>query len=162
MATIERNDDVKIFDSLPPKEDRDVLNLSSPNILSTLEGLQTLVVDDNEDVLFLTSIMLEDYGAVVMTAPSASEAFKIFSQMKPDILISDLAMPGEDGYSLIRKIRNLSPEEGGLIPAIALTASARDQDHFLSLEAGFQVHLAKPIDFEELVRVVADLAKRSQ
>ena len=152
----------KAYDSLPPKEDRDVLNLSLPNILPTLEGLRTLIVDDNEDALLLTSVMLEGYGTEVMTAESASKAFKIFSQTKPDILICDLAMPGVDGYSLIRQIRNLTPEEGGLIPAIALTASARDQDRVLSIEAGFQVHLSKPVELEELVGIVASLAKRSQ
>jgi len=152
----------KAYDSLPPKEDRNVLNLSPANILPTLEGLRTLIVDDNEDALLLTSVILEGYGTEVMTAESASKAFKIFSQTKPDILICDLAMPDEDGYSLIRQIRNLTPEEGGLIPAIALTASARDQDRFLSIEAGFQVHLSKPVEIEELVAVVADLAKQSQ
>lgn len=152
----------KTFEALPPKEDRDVLNLSPPNNSLTLEGLRVLVVDDNEDALLLTRIMLEGYGTEVMTAQSASEALKMLSQTKPDLLISDLAMPGEDGYSLIRQIRNLTSELGRQIPAIALTASARDQDRILSIEAGFQVHLSKPVEFAELVEVVANLARRSQ
>jgi CheY-like chemotaxis protein len=145
-------------DSLPLKEDREFLNLSPPNLLS-LKSLRVLVVDDNIDSLLLTAFILEEYGTEVVKAASAGEAFKMFLEAKLDMLICDLAMPGEDGYSLIRKIRLLEPEQGGQIPAIALTASAGEEDRNLSIEAGFQVHLAKPIEPAELVGVVAALAR---
>jgi CheY-like chemotaxis protein len=143
------------YSTLPHEEDREFLNFSAP-----LEGLWVLIVDDNEDAVVLTSIILEAYGIQAITAASVSEALEMFLEAKPEMLICDLAMPGEDGYSLIRKIRNLEPEQGGQIPAIALTASARDEDRSLSIEAGFQVHLAKPIEPDELVRVVAVLARQ--
>ena len=146
-------------DSLPLDKGREILNLSPPNS-SSLKSLRVLVVDDNIDCLLLTAFILEEYGTEVVTAASAAEALKIFLEAKPDILISDITMPGEDGYSLIRKIRLLEPEQGGQIPAIALTASAREEDRRLSIEAGFQVHLAKPIELAELVGIVAALAKR--
>jgi CheY-like chemotaxis protein len=145
-------------DSLPLKEDREFLNLSPPNLLS-LKSLRVLVVDDNIDSLLLTAFILEEYGTEVVKAASAGEAFKMFLEAKLDMLICDLAMPDEDGYSLIRKIRLLEPEQGGQIPAIALTASAGEEDRNLSIEAGFQVHLAKPIEPAELVGVVAALAR---
>ena len=145
-------------DSLPLKEDREFLNLSPPNLLS-LKSLRVLVVDDNIDSLLLTAFILEEYGTEVVKAASAGEAFKMFLEAKLDMLICDLAMPREDGYSLIRKIRLLEPEQGGQIPAIALTASAGEKNRNLSMEAGFQVHLAKPIEPAELVGVVAALAK---
>ena len=145
-------------DSLPLKEDREFLNLSPPNLLS-LKSLRVLVVDDNIDSLLLTAFILEEYGTEVVKAASAGEAFKMFLEAKLDMLICDLAMPREDGYSLIRKIRLLEPEQGGQIPAIALTASAGEEDRNLSIEAGFQVHLAKPIEPAELVGVVAALAR---
>ena len=145
-------------DSLPLKEDREFLNLSPPNLLS-LKSLRVLVVDDNIDSLLLTAFILEEYGTEVVKAASAGEALRIFLDTKLDMLICDLAMPREDGYSLIRKIRLLEPEQGGQIPAIALTASAGEEDRNLSIEAGFQVHLAKPIEPAELVGVVAALAR---
>ena len=143
------------YGTLPPEEDREILNFSAP-----LEDLRVLIVDDNEDTLVLTSFILEEYGIRAITAASASEALEMFLKAKPEMLICDLAMPGEDGYSLIRKIRNLEPEQGGQIPAIALTASARAEDRSLSIEAGFQIHLSKPIEPDGLVEVVAVLARR--
>ena len=145
-------------DSLPLKEDREFLNLSPPNSLS-LRSLRVLVVDDNIDSLFLTAFILEECGTEVVKAASAGEALRIFLDTKLDMLICDLAMPREDGYSLIRKIRLLEPEQGGQVPAIALTASVGEQNRSLSMEAGFQVHLAKPIEPAELVGVVAALAR---
>jgi CheY-like chemotaxis protein len=145
-------------DSLPLKEDREFLNLSPPNSLS-LRSLRVLVVDDNIDSLFLTAFILEECGTEVVKAASAGEALRIFLDAKLDMLICDLAMPDEDGCSLIRKIRLLEPEQGGQVPAIALTASAGEQDRSLAMEAGFQVHLAKPIEPADLVGVVAALAR---
>jgi CheY-like chemotaxis protein len=148
-----------VNDSLPLKKDREFLNLSPPNSLS-LKSLRVLVVDDNIDSLFLTAFILEECGIEVVKAASAGEALKIFLDTKLDMLICDLAMPDEDGYSLIRKIRLLESEQGGQISAIALTASAGEENRSLSMEAGFQVHLAKPIEPGELVGVVAALARQ--
>jgi CheY-like chemotaxis protein len=147
-----------VNNSLPLKNDREFLNLSPPNSLS-LKSLRVLVVDDNIDSLFLTAFILEECGTEVVKAASAGEALRIFLDAKLDMLICDLAMPDEDGCSLIRKIRLLEPEQGGQVPAIALTASAGEQDRSLAMEAGFQVHLAKPIEPADLVGVVAALAR---
>ncbi len=144
----------KVYDRLPPNEDREPLGLVS------LDKLRVLVVDDNEDNLLLISFILEESAMQVMTATSASEAFNLFLQTKPDILVCDIAMPSEDGYWLIRKIRNLEPCQGGLIPAIALTASAREEDRILCMNAGFQVHIAKPIEPTKLVEIVVELARQ--
>jgi CheY-like chemotaxis protein len=145
--------------SLPLKEDREFLNLSLLNSLS-LRSLRVLIVDDNIDSLLIIAFILEEYGTEVVKAASAGEALRIFLDTKLDMLIRDLAMPREDGYSLIRKIRLLEPEQGGQIPAIALTIFAGEENSSLSMEAGFQVHLVKPIEPAELVRVVAALATR--
>jgi CheY-like chemotaxis protein len=147
------------YEGMPPKKDREFLNVSPSDKLLSLTSLRVLVVDDKEDSLVLTRFILEEYAMQVMTAVSANEALQIFSQTKPDILICDIAMPGEDGYSLIRKIRKLEPEQGERIPAIALTACARNKDRILSLNAGFQMHLTKPVDPEDLVQAVAGLAR---
>jgi len=143
MATFQNN--------LPLKKDREIL-----------EGLQILAVDDNEDNLLLTCVILEDYGIKVITAISASEAFEKFKQSKPDVLICDIAMPGKDGYWLIGEIKKLESEPSEQIPAIALTACATEQDRILCIEAGFQVHLTKPIEPSELVQTLVSIAKSRQ
>lgn len=140
----------KICDNLHLEEDRN---------LQSLEGLQVLVVDDNQDSLELVKIILEGYGTRIVTATSACEAIDAIAQFKPDVLISDIAMPSEDGYTLIRKIRTLSPEQGGLIPAVALTACVVQEERVRAFEAGFQVHLPKPLEPDQLIAVVANLAK---
>lgn len=131
------------------------------NNFPALDGLRVLLVDDNIDNLELIAIILEQYGTEVITAASAAEAIQAIARSIPDILISDIAMPLEDGYSLIRQIRNLPPEKGGLIPAIALTAYAKHEDRLLALEAGFQMHIPKPIDPDELIAVVMKLVQQS-
>jgi CheY-like chemotaxis protein len=133
-----------------------------------LANLQVLVVDDNDDSLELVRMILEEYGTKVVIAASAREAFNVMTQsagyanapFQPDVLISDIAMPFEDGYWLIHQIRTLSPKQGGLIPAIALTACAAQEERIRSLEAGFQVHLPKPIEPDDLVAVVAHFAEQ--
>lgn len=129
-----------------------------------LQGLWVLVVDDEPDARNLVTTILEANDAEVTAVTSASEAFEIIagesSMRRPDILISDIGMPIEDGYSLIRKIRTLSSVEAGQIPAIALTAYARDEERARAIKAGFHIHLAKPVAPEELVRGVAKLAGR--
>ncbi len=125
----------------------------------TLEGLRVLVVDDDLDSLELTSIILEQYQVQVAIATSASQAIEINSKFQPELLICDIAMPVEDGYSLIRKIRTLPPEQGGQIPAIAMTAYAGEKERTQALNAGFQRHVSKPVDPNKLVAVVASLAR---
>ncbi len=127
-----------------------------------LDGLQVLVVDDSTDTLELLTFILEQCNAQVITAASAAEAFEAITKSKPDILISDIGMPEEDGYSLIARVRSLEAERGGQIPAIALTAFARDEERTRTLCAGFQVHVPKPVEPAKLVAVVANLAVPSQ
>jgi CheY-like chemotaxis protein len=100
--------------------------------------------------------------AHVLTASSANEAFHIVAESRPlvDLIVSDISMPIDDGYSLILRIRNLPAEQGGTIPAIALTAFGRVEDRIRALNAGFQMHLAKPVEPAELVLVAANLARR--
>ncbi|RYX81707.1 PAS domain-containing protein [bacterium] len=125
-----------------------------------LEGLKVLVVDDDDDARRLLSTVLESCNALVSAASNVADALAAIQQDVPDVLISDLGMPGEDGYSLIRKVRALPPEQGGHIPAAALTAYARVEDRLQVLRSGFQIHLPKPIEPAELVAVVANLAQR--
>jgi CheY-like chemotaxis protein len=103
---------------------------------------------------------LDSCGAVVKTASSASEALEIIKSERFDVLISDIGMPDEDGFSLIRKIRNLPDDLGGDVPAIALTAYARAEDRIEALRSGFQMHIAKPVEPVELIAVVANVARR--
>ena len=126
-----------------------------------LNGVRVLIVDDEVDSRELLVAALEQFEAKVFAVGSASEALDAVSQLKPDVLVSDIGMPLEDGYSLIRKVRHLSAEQGGQIPAIALTAYARSEDRMKAIAAGFQIHIPKPVEPAELVTVVASLAKRT-
>jgi CheY-like chemotaxis protein len=124
-----------------------------------LSGLRVLVVDDEPDARNLMTRVLEDCGAEVKAAGSAAEALDLLGGFKPDILVSDVGMPEQDGYDLMRQVRRrLSAKE---LPAAALTAFARSEDRMRAMRAGFQVHVAKPVDPEELVAVVATLAART-
>ena len=126
-----------------------------------LKGINILVVDDTPDVREVLSVLLGQQGAEVKTASSAAEAIRIFEQWRPDVLISDIGLPGEDGYSLIAKIRALAPERGGRVPALALTAYAQAQDRDRALAAGFQLHIPKPVDPAELAQAIASLTSQS-
>jgi CheY-like chemotaxis protein len=105
-------------------------------------------------------MVLEDCGARVCVAASAQEGLEIVKRELPDMILSDIGMPGEDGYELMRKVRALPPEQGGRTPAAALTAFARTEDRMRALRAGFQTHIVKPVDPAELAAVVASLATR--
>ena len=129
--------------------------------LPSLAGLKVLVVDDEADTRELIREVLKECGSEVILSCSAAEALEALEAHKPDILISDLGMPDEDGYSLISKIRALPSDRGGHIPAAALTAYARAEDRMRVLRSGFQFHLPKPVDSAELVTVVASLAGRA-
>jgi PAS domain S-box-containing protein len=123
-------------------------------------GVRVLIVDDEPDARAMVRRLLEDCQVEVVAAASAAEAFEAFVQWRPDVLVSDIGMPNEDGYSLIRRIRSLPPQEGGLTPAVALTAYARADDRINVVAAGFQHHLAKPVEPAELLTIVASLAGR--
>jgi PAS domain S-box-containing protein len=126
-----------------------------------LHGLRLLVVDDDSDARSLLILMLGQRGAKVTTVATAAEAFALLEQFKPDLLISDIEMPGEDGYSLIRRVRSLDAKLGTPIPSVALTAHARSEDRVRALAAGFQAHIAKPVAATELIAVIASLTGRS-
>jgi PAS domain S-box-containing protein len=126
-----------------------------------LDGLRVLVVDDDADALDLASAILSSAGAEAKVCPSASEALDVLQQWRPHVLVSDIEMPGEDGYSLIRKVRALKDGHGGDTPAVALTAYGRTQDRMLSLTAGYNMHVSKPIDPAELTTIIASVAARS-
>jgi signal transduction histidine kinase/ActR/RegA family two-component response regulator len=127
--------------------------------IPTLQEIKILVVDDEEDTRDLIVFILEEYGATVRAVTSATEVIEVISQEQPDILLSDIGMPEMDGYALIRTLRSLPQTEGKQIPAIALTAYAGETNYQQILAAGFQKHLAKPVEPEELVKAIAQLVK---
>jgi CheY-like chemotaxis protein len=127
-----------------------------------LTGLRILVVDDDDDSCFYITAVLELDGASVEAVPSAAIALEMLPQFKPDALICDIAMPGEDGYTFIRKVRSLKANEGGRVPAVALTAYADSEDRVRALQAGFQKHIAKPVEPDELVEIIGNLVTFSQ
>jgi PAS domain S-box-containing protein len=126
-----------------------------------LKGVRVLVVDDEADACELLRVVLEKCGAEVRVSYSAATAFESFQQWKPDVLLSDIGMPLADGYDLIRQVRALSHKDGGSIPAAALTAYATADDRLRVLQAGFQTHIAKPVEPMELMAVVAVLAGKT-
>jgi len=125
-----------------------------------LSGLNVLVVDDDSDTLTLMATALTRRQANVTAVSSAGEAIEAIIRKRPDVLVSDIAMPDEDGYGLIQKIRSLENGATENIPAVAITAYAKDEDRERALSAGFQIYLAKPVELTELISVVARAAKR--
>ncbi|HZP47885.1 MAG TPA: hybrid sensor histidine kinase/response regulator [Vicinamibacterales bacterium] len=137
----------------------------APADVTRLEGMRVIVVDDDADGLALAEDILLRAGADVRACTSAAPAFDIVRNWMPDVLVADIEMPGEDGYSLIQRVRSLSIADGGATPAIALTAYGRPTDRARALAAGFNMHVPKPIDPMELTTIVAGiagLAQRSQ
>ncbi|HET9206119.1 MAG TPA: ATP-binding protein, partial [Burkholderiaceae bacterium] len=132
----------------------------TPEVDVSLDGMQVLVVDDERDTRELLSHLLADHQVQVHTATSAHEALALLRRLKPDALISDIGMPDQDGYQFIREVRRLPPEQGGRTPAIALTAFARSEDRTRAMLAGYQLHIAKPIEPHELLAALASLAGR--
>jgi len=124
-----------------------------------LEGLLAVVVDDEQDARDLVRRILETAGARVETASSASEAMDVLSRVTPDVIVSDIGMPGEDGYMLVRRVRAV-PGGRGSVPAVALTAFARAEDRKRALLSGFQMHVPKPVEPSELIAVVASVTRR--
>lgn len=126
-----------------------------------LAGLRVLVVEDEDDTRELLAIALEQCGAQVTAVGTVADALASFDPVPPDVLVSDLAMPDEDGFELIRQVRSRSSRNGGGVPAAALTAYARTEDRVRALASGFQRHLPKPLDPSDLIAAVAALAGRS-
>ena len=117
--------------------------------------MRILVVDDEADSRELISTLLTGCGGEVRCSESAAEAIRTFAEWSPDLLLSDIGMPNEDGYSLIKKVRKLRAKRAKQVPAIALTAYATDEDRSQALAAGFQVHLAKPVEPKSLLMSIA-------
>lgn len=140
---------------------RNVAPRSRPTIESNgranLSGITVLVVDDEPDARDLVTRVLMAANADVMVVGSAADAFDALQERRPHVLVSDIAMPGEDGFGLIERVRRLPHEQGGAVPALALTALARPEDQAKALASGFQEHVPKPIDAQRLVRAIAVL-----
>jgi PAS domain S-box-containing protein len=130
--------------------------------LPKLEGVRVMVVDDESDTREMLRIMIGQLGAEVRACGSSEEAMEVLSNWNPDVIVSDIEMPGEDGYELIRKVRLSEAKRGGRkVPAVALTAYGRVEDRLRALSAGYQMHVAKPVEPAELAMVIASLATRS-
>jgi len=134
--------------SSPPGRQRDAKSSVDRGVL---QGLRIVVVDDDNDARDLLTTVLTQRGAQVYEAECAADAFALVESERPDVLVSDIAMPEEDGYMLIGRVRRLTAERGGTTPAIAVTAYAGGADRARALAAGFDVHFAKPIDVDSLV-----------
>jgi signal transduction histidine kinase/AmiR/NasT family two-component response regulator len=132
----------------------------APENPSALAGVRALFVDDEADAREIIAMMLAQGGAEVRTAVSATEALASCEEWRPDVLISDIGLPGEDGYTLIKKLRERESERGGHIPAIALTAYGRREDRQRALSVGYEYHVPKPVEPAELLAVVASLTNR--
>lgn len=166
LPLVESSKDVPPSDRSSPPDQLPIAPISpefrSANNKATtpLRGLRVLVVDDEADTRDFLSTVLELYGAQVRIAASVSQAISEIERLPPDVLVSDVGLPGEDGYSLMRKVRALTSDRGGLIPAVAVTAYAREEDVQRAIDAGFQRHIPKPVESMQLVTAVARLAGR--
>ncbi len=125
--------------------------------LADLSGLRVLVVEDDIDAREMLMDVLAAQGAEVKGAGNGADAIDLVSSWNPDVLVSDIGLPDHDGYYLIRKVRALSPAEGGRVPAIALTGYGRPKDVQRAMAAGFTAHLDKPVNFERLLEIVLQL-----
>ena len=132
---------------------------TQPDRPPQLRGLKVLAVDDDTDARQLVQTVLEECGSAVRVAASVAEALHAIEEQVPDVLLSDIGMPGEDGYALIRRVRSLPAREGGGVPAAALTAYTRAEDRVQVLDAGYTMHVPKPVAPEELIMVVLNLAQ---
>jgi len=127
--------------------------------MKPLQDVRVLLVEDDDDAREVTRAVLEQAGAVVVSVDGAAPAIAAFEAAPPQVVVSDLAMPGEDGHAFLRKVRALPRGRGGRIPAVALTASDSREMRLQSREAGFHYHLTKPVDPAQLVEIVAALVR---
>jgi PAS domain S-box-containing protein len=127
----------------------------------SLQDVKIMVVEDQADARELIRLILEQQGAQVIEASSSKQALEIIKESIPDVLISDIGMPDEDGYSFLKKVRSLPQDKGGNVPALALTAYTKEEDRELAIAAGFQMHLGKPLDITELVQAVFQLSTKT-
>jgi CheY-like chemotaxis protein len=126
----------------------------------SLRGVRVLVVEDEPDSRELLEEMLVDVGMIVDAAGTVAEAFNALMANRPDVIISDIGMPYENGYSFLRNLRQVLPEDGGTIPALALTGLARDEDRERAFAAGFNQHLAKPFSRDRVLQALSELTQR--
>jgi CheY-like chemotaxis protein/two-component sensor histidine kinase len=140
--------------------ERAVLNLTSHKEPTKLDGMRVLVVDDDDDTRELLKVALINSGAEVKTCISSAEAFSAIKSWRPDCIVSDVGMPGEDGYELMKKVRALKKKDGGLTPAIALTGFTGADHQVKADAAGYQLHISKPVELSELTAEIFRLAKR--
>jgi PAS domain S-box-containing protein len=136
-------------------------NRKSPDSAASLEGVRVLIVDDEPDARDMLDLLLRQCEADVMVTATVGEAVEAIEQWKPDVLVSDIGMPVEDGYALINRVRSLKPECGGDTPAVALTGYAGPEDRQRLLASGYQAHLTKPVEIAELVREIVRLTGQS-
>ena len=134
---------------------------AGPEQSFNLGGIKVLAVDDDADARDLVVFLLENCGASVTAVSNAADALAVLTQSVPDLLLSDIGMPDTNGYLLLQKVRALPPQQGGLVPAIALTAYAGEIDYQQALAAGFQRHLSKPLDPQKLVQAILGVLDRS-
>ncbi|MBN3963332.1 ATP-binding protein [Nostoc sp. NMS8] len=146
---------------LPPKQDINIAALNSASASENLAGIQILVVDDDDDTRDLHTFVLEQAGAKVIAVTSAKEALQVLADSEPDFLLSDIGMPETDGYMLMQQIKVLQAKQAKQMPAIALTAYAGEINQQQALTSGFQKHLSKPVEPDELVKAIASLIGRS-
>ncbi len=145
----------------PPASEAAQRQASRAYCSTSLRGTKVLVVDDERDAQRLVKRVLEECEAEVITAGSAAEGLALIESARPDVLVSDIGMPGMDGYEFLQQVRALGADRGGKIPAIALTAFARSEDRTRALLAGFLVHVSKPVEPQELIATVASVAGRT-
>jgi PAS domain S-box-containing protein len=145
-------------------EERKTVTVVPPAGAKSLAGVRALIVDDEEEARLLLTLMLQNYGAETVAVSSGKDALELLARQTPDerfdMLICDIGMPKEDGYTVMRKVREAPPDKGGAIPAVALTAYGRAEDRLRALRAGFQMHVTKPVDPDELSVVILSLLKR--
>ncbi|MEG4988310.1 PAS domain-containing protein [Microcoleus sp. BR0-C5] len=146
---------------MPVQSQTSPAGTASPAQSFNLSGINVLAVDDDADARDLVVFLLEDCGASVTAVSNATDALAVLTESVPDLLLSDIGMPDTDGYMLMRQIRALAPDQGGLVPAIALTAYAGEIDYQQALAAGFQRHIAKPLDPDKLVQAIGEVLDRS-
>ena len=128
--------------------------------MKQLARLHILVIEDDDDARELMQAVLEQRGATVTSADSVAQAFDVLEKVQPDVIISDIAMPEEDGIAFVRRLRTKSSEKGGRIPSIAVSAFVANSDRVRALSAGFDRYLFKPVDFDELCRTIGAILDR--